>query len=670
MRILPRLFFVLFAGTCFRVSAKDFAEKTSAESLLYLEIRDVPAFRQRLREIPALEVLAEFDWNTLTLQLFEIGLLNVEDPDPEEEDITTEDMETALDALEQTWEELVSHLDGDIAFSMGNFTDVVGVFRENALVRANLREIAFEEGLEGDEELTEEQMEELSRRLSMESRLDAMEFASILDQFHIWIDVKEEKELEEKLVTWAEEFLSDESEDSESEIQLTKTPVNGTTFYSLRADDDILNPPSLNWAIHDGIWMITFTPDSLDEALEILANPPVKSLANHQAYQEAVTYVGPADYVMYLNFAPLDDLIREMMAGIPEESTQNYSFLGQFPTAEAVLEWLDLKGMLPYVLGSRWEMEGILTRGRLGFRRESALSRIVIDPTEETIEVPAFLNKNVGQFASFIWDLGNGWTRMETELMGLAPQAAAALGLGRMLVSGQVGFDLKLQLLDHLNGKMVLVQSIDPEVIKKIMNASDQNNPAGVMQVQMEHPTGGQNYLFALGMEDEAAVREAFNRLMTRFNPLGNPEPVMVENHEVYYPIPEEFQSGRYHRLVTYAFLDDYLLIAFGDDTLLSDAIRASQDPALQLAHQPDFQDLRAKLPPNPISMEYSNADQQKKGMELLQASLSMFQSQHPDVELPDFTALAEIMKQTLAVSIRKGLVFEVESRIEFSPVQ
>jgi hypothetical protein len=306
----------------------------------------------------------------------------------------------------------------------------------------------------------------------------------------------------------------------------------------------------------------------------------------------------------------------------------------------------------------------------MGFSRETALSRILIDPDAETAEVPAFIHKDFHSFSSFDWHLGKGWSRLETELMGLSPQAAAGLGLGRMLASGQLGFDLKLQFLDHLEGKTLYMQSFDPEVMEKIMAATQNRDLAATMQVQMEHPTGGQNYLLGFKMKNQPAIEEAMGRLLTRFHPTGAPEPELVESQAVHYPIPSELQDGKFSKMLSYTFVEDYLLLAIGDDELLKKAIRASKAPSLQLVNTEDFISLRTQLPPEAGALEYASGQQQENAMKMVQSSLSMYQAENPDLDLPDFTKLVGFIKQAMTSSVREGLIFEMEGLMEFEPAE
>lgn len=660
MRTLFRCFFIVLAGSLLPLSAENFARHIPAGSLLYVEGREMAAVQQRFRDRGAFGDLEDLDWKKLTVQLYQIGLASGGIQTPEEDELTPDELTELLENFEEQWTQIRSHLSGDFAFAIGNFRDLPAVFRETSARRKELQAQALTEGLEGDEELSEEQQALLEARLEEEERLDLQEAGSILGKFQFWIDVQDAPQLEKTLQEWMEQWV-----EGDPDFLFTRTEAEGARLYALRGSESDPSAPSLNWTLEGNVWIITFTPESLQSAVRAFKTPLENALADARGYQEALDFIGPADIFMYWDVAPLGALIKEALEALPENPAPN-PFLGNLPRAGAVLDWLEPSAVLPYSLGTRIEADGIRTRGRYGFTRETALARILTDPDPQPAALPSFLHRDVQQLASVHWHPGKGWTRLETELMGIFPQAAAGMGLVRMLASGQVGFDLKLQLMDHLNGSMLLVQQIDPEILEKMMELGQKGNAAGVMQLQMKNPTGGQNYLLALGLENEAAVREAFDRLLLRFHPEGIPDPETFSEQEIYYPVPDSLQGGSFHRLVSYSFIDGYLLIAVGNDLLLKDAILASGDPQLQLTGQPEFQALRKRFPADALGLEYSSGELQKKAMQLMQASMGMLQAQVADLDLPDLSSLTELFRHAMSVTVRNGWVTEVEGWIEF----
>lgn len=660
MNALSRLLLLsLFAGAFVPGHAGDFARQVPADSILYLEIKDFPAYQKKIVEYPAIQSLKDFEWKKLILQFYQIGLENSENNPFEGEPPSAEALEALLTESTNKWQEVKSHLNGDIAFSVGNFQNVISVFAANAKARKTL---ALNDTVLVEEDLTEAEMKIIEERMAEEARLDSLEAASILGQFRIWMDVKNGGQLEAKLDKWLRDF-SENDPDAENPVLLISTEWEDTTLYTL-GSKKTSEASSINWAIKDGVWVITFTPESLKQSIEELTNPSRDVLANQKVYQESIRFVGPSDYLIYLAAAPLNTLLKEALATMPVQGNQ------ALPQTDKIIDWLALDAFLPYVLGSKLVKEGARTRGRFGFTRETALSRIFFAPEIETAEIPGFLHRDINHFASFHWHLGNGWSRLETELTSLIPQAAAGMGLARMLASGQLGFDIKLQFLDHLDGGMIFMQTLDPQVIDEILTAAREEDLATMMKVQMEHPTGGQNYLLGLKMKNQAAIAEAMSRLLARFHPAGVPEPTLYEGKEIFYPIPETIQGGKFQQFLSYTYLDGYLLLALGDDTMIKNSIVASKNPDLQLVNSPKFTSLREKVLSAPVAIEYANGQQQKDAVKMMQSSMRMLQAGNADLELPDLMPLAELIDQSISTSVRRGLIYEVEGLIELTPAE
>ncbi|WFB37064.1 hypothetical protein P3T73_04735 [Kiritimatiellota bacterium B12222] len=663
MHILVRFSLIVLAGICIRTSAGQFSKQVPADSFLYMETRDFPGYLQRINETPAFNAIKDLGWKNLILQLYQIGLESDDTIDLDEDTPSLEDVNAFIDGAEKNWKNITDHLSGDVAVSVGNFQDVLKVFQVNGKIRKTLQ-LTYGNDNEflTDEELTEEELENRIKRQAEEDLLDLQELNSILGQFRFWADIKDAPALEKQIETWLTELMDEEEED---DIQIEKKDLNGVTLYRIISEENE-DAPSLNWAIQQDVLVVSLSRTGLLDALQNLSTPLKASLANRQAFQEASTFMGNTDHLLYFNFAPLEPLLLEI-AETASAQNNDASIFGKLPEPKKVIEWLAFDAMLPYVIGSQLDPEGFRIRGRYGFNRECAISRIIIDPNEEPAILPPFVHQNFSKLSCFNWNLGEGWSRLETEMMGIAPQAAAAMGLGRMLASGQVGFDLKLQFLDQLNGKCVFVQTFDPEVIEKMIQATEEGDLSQIMQVQMEHPTGGQNYLLAFGMKDEAQIQDAFERLGNRFHPNGEIESVLFEEQELFYPIPDNLQGGKFKNIISYTYLDGYIILAIGDDELLKQAVHASKDASLRMAHTPDYQSIRQKLLPHATAIEYVSAEQQNASIQVMQATLGMFQNENEDLELPDFSPLFNLIKQSMSVSVRKDLVFEIDGLIEFT---
>lgn len=633
--------------------ADSFAERLPNDHFFYSETRDIPGYRERLAASPIGKALAELDWKTTLVQIIEVGRANLENPnqDPNASRPSPEELRMLLTRIEANWKDIASHLNGDMAFAVGDFKPVVDTFQKNQSLRARLQQ---PDPVSDPEETAEDT--EASVRLAQEAQLDASELNSILSRFSFWFEVRNSGELATKLESLFSDLLQQQTV---GRLELQQLDWRDHILYALTPALSE-NHIGVYWAFHRDTWLITLNEQTLRDHLIHLDHPPENSLAKNTDFQEAVEFAGGADVFLFLNPAWIDSTVR---SSLPETSTPSPMGL---PQIEAVLDWLALDALLPFTTGTQLQADGFTMKSRMGFKRETALSRILIDPTSAPAPVPAFLHRDFYQVTTTHWHIGEAWTRLEQELMTLTPQAAAGMGMARMLATSQLGFDLKLQFFDHLDSGLVLVQSLDPEVMQALADAGREQAPNAVVKMSMEHPTGGQNFLLGLQLRNKAAVEEAMQRLMSRTHPQGVPEPEVIAGTPVHYPVPESFQGGSFRKAAGFAITDDWLLISIGTPDLLNSALSALADENLQLRTLPSFSALRAQLPAEAESLEYSTSQLQEQGVRMMQFSLSMLQQDLPELKMPDLRKLARMMDRTLGVTVRKGLVFETETLMKF----
>lgn len=620
--------------------------------LLYFETRDIPGYKTRMAESPLARIQADVDWTEFILRMIELGRADREMSGEEEETPapSPEDLRALLDRMEGNWRDISSHFSGDSAFTVGGLEPVVNTFRQNKPLRAELQQT--DGGWTDEEGDTETKV-----RLAQAAELDAAELNSILSRFSLWIEIENSAGLETKLKSLIDELLQQQSVNPLERQQLTDGD------HTIHALTPALSErrTGLYWAFHRDLWLITLNEQTLREHLTHLDAPPDNSLAAHADFKDALEYVGTSDTFLYFDPARIDTLLRDSLPDTPAAPSP-----AGLPRAESILNWLAPDALLPIVSGSQLEADGISFKSRMGFKRETALSRILIDPNPAPAPVPAFLYRDFYQITTTHWHIGDGWTRLEKELVTLVPQAAAGMGMVRMLATSQLGFDLKLQFFDHLDSGLVFVQSLDSEVIKAFADAGQSEDPAAVVKVSMEHPTGGQNFLIGLQLRNKAAIEEAMERLMNRTHPQGPPEPEVVAGTPVRYPVPASVQGGTFRKAASFAITDDYLLIGIGSPELLKSALRAQADEGLQLRNQPAFTELRSRFPREAGTLEYSTAQLLRESLRMMEVSLSMLKKDFPDVQLPDLQKLADIMDRSLGVMVRKGLVFETDSLLKF----
>ena len=644
MRIPLLLTVALSSLFWFPATAGEFARVLPEDAFLYVEVLDLPQLTTKQKDTPFGKALAQLDWKTLLLQLTQLEDAAVP------EDLKEEGLLEVLNRMESAYNTISDQMNGSWVMAVGDLSTPIKVFSEHQGIRAEfLLDDMTMESLEEDDPKVLEQ-------LKQQEELDLKELASLLGEISFYADVQDTTSLAGTLETWAKDLEPVLSE--MDKVAYTTRDMDGVTLYGLSYTHSEAVPSiGLHWFLHKDVWVTTFTSASLEQALTRLVTPPAASLRAHPDFQETYPKGETTDTFTYFNMPVMDTWFRmaaEEAGDLPQTGNLN---------AEKILDWLGLDALLPITQTTLLEAEGSTTDLRMGFRRETGLSRLLLGEPEP-VELPSMLHKDFPQFTAANWSIGAFWTRLETELMNLAPEAAAGMGMARMLATGRLGFDIKLQFFDHLDSGVIFVQTMDPEVMAELNKAMESDDPSAILAANSEHPTGGQNYLIGYETKNEEQIRVAMDRLMTRFFPTGKPAPEVVQGVEVFNPIPPGAAGGMINELVHFAFVDGWLLVVIGERDLLDEAIAASQDEALQIRKDPSFQALLAQLPADAFQLQYASGEQQEQAMKM---ATSSFQMMAPEgLEIPDLSFMAELYHQMLQATTRDGLILELKSIVTF----
>lgn len=624
----------------------DMARLLPADTFLYIESRDLPGTVDRYAASPLGNHLAELDWKQIFLFLNTLAPGGQDDPPPPEAE-TGETEDVLADARK-----IRDHLSGDVVLAMGRLEALLEVFAANQEVRAEF----FLNDIVGEDLDAEDP--ELQAQLEREKELDAAELAALLSTVTLLAEVENTDDLQRLLTSLMQRALP-ALEPPNERLRYTEEEKQGITRYSLQVSlSDQAPAVGLFWFIQEDVWAIAFTETRLEELADAFLTPPDPSFASSPRVQQAVEAYPESDSFTFLDLTFLDLVLRQGAAraeALPANSPMS---------PERLLDWLALDALLPITQGTTLEENAFRTTGQFGFQRETALSRLFFDEQSEPVDLPPFLHRDVPQFNLADWHIGRFWTRLETELMQLSPQAAAGMGMVRMLATGQLGFDIKLQFFDHLDSGLLLIQSMDPEVMQDLEQAMADGDSARILEVNAEHPTGGQNYLIGFEMKNGEIIGESLDRLITRFHPQGAPEPEIFLGEEILHPVPPGAAGGMLNDLVSLARVDNWLLVSIGTPDLLHQAITASRNEDLQLKADPDFQALRDKLPAGATALNYTSGAQQETAVKMMQSSLEMLLPE-PNDGIPDLTPLGTFMDRMLQTTSREGLVITTEACLE-----
>lgn len=652
-KLLPLLPLVLGS---FPLFAGSLADALPENAVFMLQVENVQEAREQYKASPLADALKDMDMTKLMMSMVNQGMENGEVDLPA--DLSPDEFEAQFTKYTGMMKGISEHLTGEMVMGLGSLENAINTFKEVSEIRDALyEEVEFDKDDEdaGDMEAIAKQEEEFETR----------EMFAVFNEFYFLAEVKEGEALLTKIENMITESLQ-ESEDETSEVKMETADWDGLKVYSLQGrdvDPDLEEDEQADfigfswWTVKNNVWVSRGTEEALRQTLQALDQAPAERLSASPGYVDAMQYLGEQDTKVYMDFSRIDPLIR-LIAGDEMMNTD----MQQGLTPKKIMDWLGADALLPYVVGFSIRAEGIEGKARFGFTRETGLSRMLIDPSEDPAPTPAFLHKNMGQVSSMRWGLGDAIRRIEKEIGTLQPEFTAVLGMGKAMMIGQLGMDVQTQFLDHFGSGLVMVQELDKEVMEQMLEMAEEEDPMKQLEFRMQHPTNGQNYLMALELKNPETVMSGLNTLLSRVHPEGMPEPKMFQGHAIHSPMPGAEDSPMAN-LVTYAVLDGYLVVSIGSEKMLQDAIRASNEPASRLIQDPAFQAMRDTLPEG-VMFEYTPRSVQQNAWSIIESSL---QAAGVELEgLPDFEKLGAVFGDSFSSATRKGTVFEAEVRSSF----
>jgi len=649
--ILSLLTLSLLSGA----AARNHTDHIPAESLAVIRFHNLPEQNERIRNTPFGKAWESIDWPGVLHAVTAIMASG-----EEEDQASGEEFRRKLGQITLRLGQITPHFSGDFSLVIGDLAPFIRIMAEN-----QERRTAFWENIDWDEE----EGADIEKAMEQDMALDAKEHQALAQAFFLMADVKDGDALLENMSEWVRELLQ---EDSDAKTQLTRIEWQGATLYTVKKEKDEdsdekadIQDVGMYWTVFDDILLITFSEPGIQEALNRLQNRPANRLSASLEFQAATEYLGTVDSLFYVNLPEIDRLIR---LAIPADAP-GFGTL----TPDSLLRQLGLDSMASFSFGTRTTAEGMESRTRFGFQRESMLTRLFMTPVEDLkpAETPPFVHQGLSQAVSLHWSLARFYDALEKELATLSPEAAMGMGFARMAAGQHLGFDFKTGLLDHLDSGLIIAQEYDWELMTKLMKTTeDPDDFMAAMEARMEHPTGGTYYLIGLQLKNPQAVQSAVNTLLAKVFTDGLPDPELYREHPFIFPaagMPQTPEALR--RAFGYSFLDDYLLLSIGHPRMLQRAVDASQDAAQRLWTQPRYQDLRAKLPALSHGLDYNSSEAMREAYRFL-FSLLENAAKEAEVTLPDLTPLTRIFGDAVGSTRRNGLILEQQGLIPFAESQ
>ena len=636
-----------FALPSLLFGATDFLNAVPENAAMVIQVTDSVEMGARWERSPLRTAFQELDLPSVLNSLMEIGELN----EDEEEPVSSEDLEK----ISSRFKELSGYLEGSSCFYIGDL-------REGFAVQAKNKTKRIELFGEAPQDKAEEAFEEMTEDARTALALDREEMLAFSSGFRFMADLRDSgDELLTKLEAWTKEDIQEEK-DNNVQTALERIEIDGLTVYHekfVQKDEDGKSVPSIEpeafWTVKNSVLVLTFGEAAMRDQLELLDRGAENSLQDNSSFQDAHDHTESGDLLFMINPAVLHDWFLSM---IPQNAPATP---GQ-PSPQLILDWLALKTFQPYVFSFALSDEGLRTKGQFGFSKPSVFSDLFMQQHDGNAPEPVFIHRDFLSVSSGQFSLGTFYESLEKHLGALSPQAAAGLGMARMMAAGQLGLDFKAQLLDLLGSDLVFVQDVDFEKLKDAMNKAieDPSTPQAAKDNPFEQ---GQYYLIGMAVNDEATLSSSLNTLLAKVHPQGAPEPIEYKGHEIQTPLKGLNPSAgeAFSDLFTYAMIDDYLVVSLGNPELLRRAIDAKMDKSLRLWDTDRFQDVRTIIPGEGDWVEFTNQEKISTMFDSMFAPLQTL-LQAEGITLPDFSMFKNLFSSSLGVSKTEGLSIKVES--------
>ena len=250
---------------------------------------------------------------------------------------------------------------------------------------------------------------------------------------------------------------------------------------------------------------------------------------------------------------------------------------------------------------------------------------------------PAWVGADTPQYSSMDWDIAGAYTALTEMADSFLGQGTAEQKVNE--ATERFGFQLKKDLIDHLNGQIVILGDID-EAASRTSTAT----------------TGGQKYLVAVKLKDSVKIQETLNAILEKSG-----LPVVERDFEgtkVY-----DIQAPNEQISPAMSIAKDHFFIASHAD-ILESALRPNGRGDETLAESEGFRQMQKLFPAKNSMLSYSDMAQQlKPTYEMLKSGKydGATEGQFDFGVLPDFEKIAKFFSVTGSYTVpdEKGVFSE-----------
>lgn len=422
--------------------------------------------------------------------------------------------------------------------------------------------------------------------------------------------------------------------------------------------------PALHWAVENQRLTLTFSETGVTEAKALLNADEHRPLSATPDFLQTMEALGRQDTLMYVNLPQIVALFAPILETIQEETPQ-------FDLAPFTA-WLEPEALLPMAFSSYIAVppRDLILRSHYGFRRETGLASLLLGKNDAPAPTPEFVHRDVDQMLSMHWHPAETLRNVQLDLSRLSPQLGIAFGFFKMTLNVNLGLDIETQFLQTLGSGLTIVSVTDHAVVEQLAQLQNLEDPAALLALSQQYPTGGLYYLIGFELEDADTFRTSLETLITKLTQSPLPAPIQDGDIEKTFlfthatGLPAELRTQ-----IAGTFLGDHWLLAVGDTSLLHRAHEAQQDESLRLWTQEDYLATRATLPAEAQSLNYTSGKELQNSLRQLQTGaefLSMLSG--GAVTFSGSLPEAPLFLNSIGTAVRKDQRFINETRLRFAP--
>ncbi|MCC5844519.1 MAG: hypothetical protein JJU05_09730 [Verrucomicrobia bacterium] len=342
--------------------------------------------------------------------------------------------------------------------------------------------------------------------------------------------------------------------------------------------------PGLHWGLQDHFVTVSFSETGVADAKARLNNSEAAPLASTPDFLQAMEVLGPRDTLLYMNLPHFVNAFTRVL----------HSIQGDTPAVDLsrFTAWLEPQTLLPMAFGTFLDLseQDLRIRSHYGFRNETGLSRLLLTDTDKPAPMPAFVHKDADQVMTLHWNPAQTLQNLQQDLSRIAPEMGIAFGFFKMSFNVNIGLDIETQFLQTLGTGLTLVSETDQAVVDQLAQLQDLEDPAALLALSQQHPTGGIHYLIGFELEDRETFQSSLETLVTNLTREPLPAPIQDGDIEKTFlfshltTFPAELRTQ-----IAGAFIGNHWLLAIGDTGLLNRAHTAHTRETERLWTQPEF---------------------------------------------------------------------------------